>query len=121
MTPETLVQHADEAAEAIRLLNHGAYRSIPAPLAYDLLGRLARLGFGLAQLAEQISAGLSRSLTDYDVYDLNRDPAASVAIAAEALIAASNRAQRLGYHLDEAQAAIHLQGYNLRSGEVTDQ
>lgn len=59
-----------------------------------LLGSLNGLGYGLQQLLGQISAGLTLSLTEYDVYDRNRDPAESVAIANAALKAAAVLAGR---------------------------
>jgi hypothetical protein len=114
MTLDELTAQAHTAAEAIRALNHATIgrRPIPAPTAYDLLGDLCRLGHGLAQLANQLSNGLTQSLAAYDVHDHNRDPANSVALAGEALSAASRHASNLGDHLALAQAAINLQGYN---------
>jgi hypothetical protein len=51
-------------------------------------------------------------LTDYDVYDRNRDPAESVQMAAEALASAAQLAAKVGALLSAAQSAINLQGYN---------
>jgi protein involved in polysaccharide export with SLBB domain len=113
MSDEDLVQHADDAYEAIRALNHGTYRTMPAPLVYDLLGNLRGVGHGLEQLARQLSAGLRRSLAEYDVYDHNRDPQASVELAEHALRQAATAANRLGELLSAAQLAINAQGYNL--------
>ncbi|MGY4768954.1 hypothetical protein ACXC9Q_18740 [Kribbella sp. CWNU-51] len=113
MNDAKLIQHADDAYEAIRALNHGTYRTIPAPLAYDVLGNLQAMGFGLAQLAGQLARGLRVSLTEYDVYDRNRDPAASVAMAHEALMQAAERARGGAELLAAAQSAINAQGYNL--------
>ena len=113
-----LVNSADAAYEAIRTLNHGTYRTIPAPLAYSLLGNLAGAGHGLAQLLGQINTGLSKSLTEYDVYDRNRDPAESVDMTAEALDSAAELAAQLGELLSTAQGAINLQGYNLPTDQV---
>jgi hypothetical protein len=111
---QMLVQHADDAYEAIRALNHGTYRAIPAPLAYSVLGNLQGMGFGLAQLARQLASGLRASLTEYDVYDNNRDPQTSVAMAAEALRQAAEHATRTAELLAAAQLAINAQGYHLR-------
>jgi hypothetical protein len=109
---ETLVRHADTAFEAIRALNHGTYRTLPAPTIYALLGNLqSAAGSGLAQLLGQMADGLTRSLTEYDVYDNNRDPAESVALATEAMREAAHHAQALGRLLSEAQSAISMQGY----------
>jgi len=113
MNDEKLVQYADDAYEAIRALNHGTYRTIPAPLAYSVLGNLQGAGFGLAQLAGHLAGGLRESLTTYDVYDNNRDPKTSVAMAAEALRQAAEHARRTAELLAAAQLAINAQGYNL--------
>jgi hypothetical protein len=107
-----LVQHADDAYEAIRALNHRIGRPIPAPVAYGLLGSLNNLGYGLEHLLLQLSFGLTRSLTEYDVYDNNRDPAESVAVACKALWNAARHAHEIGVLLSTAQTAINQQGYN---------
>ena len=114
MSDGDLVQHADDAYEAIRALNHGTYRTLPAPLVYDLLGNLNTVGYGLAQLLGQISTGLTRSLAEYDVYDRNRDPTESVTLANDAMRTAAQLAHELGALLAAAQTAINSQGYNGR-------
>ena len=121
MSDEDLVQHADDAFEAIRALNHGTYRTLPAPLVYELLGNLNNVGYGLAQLLGQMSAGLTRSLAEYDVYDHNRDPGASVALAHDAMRTAAQHAHELGTLLAAAQTAINSQGYNGRRHDPQDQ
>jgi hypothetical protein len=110
-THDELVRHADAAYEAIRALNHRTWRAIPAPLVYGLLGNLNNLGYGLEQLLLQLSHGLARSLTEYDVYDHNRDPAESVRAANKALWTAARHAHELGVLLSTAQTAINQQGY----------
>lgn len=117
MSDEDLVRHADDAYEAIRALNHGTYRTLPAPVVYDLLGNLNNVGHGLAQLLGQISTGLTRSLAEYDVYDHNREPAESVALANDAMRTAAQHAHELGALLAAAQTAINSQGYNDRRHE----
>jgi hypothetical protein len=112
MSDEDLVQHTDDAYEAIRALNHGTHRTLPAPLVYDLLGNLNNVGYGLEQLLGQIGTGLTRSLTEYDVYDRNRDPAESVALANDAMCTAARLAHNIGALLAAAQTPINLQGYN---------
>jgi hypothetical protein len=109
---DDLAQRSLDASEAIRALNHRTRQAIPAPVAYHLLGALNNLGYGLNQLLGQISNGLSRSLTDYDVYDHNRDPAESVAIANQAIDRAARHAHKIGELLAAAQVAINLQGYH---------
>src|SRR6266508_4400835 len=96
---DELVHHADNAYEAIRALNHRTRGAMPAPLVYDLLGNLNNLGYGLNQLLGQISDGLIRSLTEYDVYDRNRHPAESVAIANKAMGRAARHAHEIGEQL----------------------
>ena len=118
---ERLVQHADDAYEAIRALNHGTYRTIPAPLAYSLLGNLRSLGVALSQLADQIGAGLRSSLTKHDVYDDNRDPAASVEMASEALKNAADHANDMAWRFGRAQEAIAWQGYHLPDEDYDDE
>jgi hypothetical protein len=114
MSDEDLVRHAEDAYGAMRALNHGTCRTLPAPLVYDLLGNLNNVGYGLEQLLGQISTGLTRSLAEYDVYDRNRDPGASVALANDAMRTAALLAHDIGALLAAAQAAINLQGYNGR-------
>lgn len=120
MNSKALVQHADDAYEAIRALNHATISGcvVPAPLAYDLLGNLNLVGYGLAQLLGQLAAGLDRSLSEYDVYDRNRDPADSVALANEAMQAAARHAHEIGALLSAAQVAINLQGYNIHHDDA---
>lgn len=121
MNHETAVQHAHDAYEALRALNHATLAAtIPAPDAYDLLGSLQQAGAALDQLARQIGAGLVRSLDTYDVYDNTRDPAASVAIATDALLLAGKHASRAGQALAAAQAAISQQGYHLPPDRADD-
>jgi hypothetical protein len=110
---DDLVQHSDSAYEAIRALNHHTVRALPAPVVYALLGNLNNLGYGLNQLLGQISGGLYRSLIEYDVYDHNRDPHDSVALANQAMREAARLATQIGDLLAEAQVAINAQGYNL--------
>lgn len=118
MSDEGLVRLADDAYEAIRALNHGTYRTLPAPLVYDLLGNLNNVGYGLEQLLGQISTGLTRSLTDYDVYDRNRDPSDSVTLANDAMRTAAQLAHEIGALLAAAQTAINSQGYNGRKHDA---
>src|SRR6266540_1447415 len=116
MNPEAMNERADAAYEALRALNHATLgQSIPAPVAYDLLGSLRQTAGALSQLARQLGHGLERSLVTYDVYDDNRDPAASVAMAVHALTVAADQSHHTGNALATAQAAINLQGYRLPS------
>ena len=116
-----VVQHADDAYEAIRAINHLTYQSIPAPLAYAILGNLKNVGHLLPQALTQIGSGLQRSLDEYDVYeDDGADPAESVALAVEYLTAAGERAAEVGRLLEAAQTAINRQGYHVDHPDHTD-
>jgi hypothetical protein len=107
-----MARAGDAAYEAIRTLNHATIsRTVPAPVAYDVLGSLQQVGFALDQLTRQLGAGLVRSLTTHDVYDDQGDPAASVAQAVDALLLAGQHARRVGECLSTAQAAISGQGH----------
>jgi hypothetical protein len=106
-----VVQHADTAHEAIRSINHLTRGTVPAPLAYSILGNLKNVGHLLPQALGQIGAGLERSLTEYDVYDRDREPAESVALAQDYLEQAATKAAEMGQLLEKAQSAINSQGY----------
>ncbi len=113
-TPDRLARLADEAAEAIRTMNHATITDIvlPAPDLYPVLGNLAPLGHRLQQLCGQLSDALARSADHYDLTeDDGADPAVSIAAARDLLTVAAAFAGHLGRHLDRAQAAISRQGY----------
>lgn len=109
---DDLTGTADAAYEAVRTLNHATIgRSIPAPVAYELLARLQQVGFALDPLARQLGVGLTRSLTTHEVYDANGNPETSVVLAVDALLLAGQHAQRVGQCLTTAQAVISGQGH----------
>jgi GH35 family endo-1,4-beta-xylanase len=109
-----MIQSGNDAYEAIRTLNHATITTtIPAPVAYALLGSLRQLEHAVAQLAGQLSTGLRRSLSEFDVYDDARDPAQSVAMAAVALEETANHANRTAECAAAAQLAITWQGFRL--------
>ena len=114
--------HAEAAYEAVRGLTHATVfigDGLPAPVVYRVLGFLQGAGGeGLAQALGQVSRGLERSLSTYQVYeDDGADPAGSVA-AAVAVSEAAVLARRVGRLLGGAQAAIARQGYRpVREGE----
>jgi hypothetical protein len=116
MNTEDMTKHTDAAYEALRAMNHATLgQSIPAPVVYELLGSLKQAAGALAQLARQLGHGLERSLITCDVYDNNRDPAVSVAMAVHALTVAADQSHHAGNALATAQSAINLQGYTLPS------
>jgi hypothetical protein len=53
-----------------------------------------------------------RPLTVFDIYDRDREPADSIAIATHALSAAADAFTQAAQHLSDAQAAIAHQGVN---------
>ncbi|MDQ4504424.1 hypothetical protein [Sinomonas sp. ASV322] len=120
MSEETpaVVQEADAIYESVRAICHDS-RTHPAPTVYRVLGNLkGASGHMLAQALRQLAAGLERSLNEYDVYeDDGRNPAESVATAAEHMRAAATLASQLGEHLAEAQNAIAGQGYRTAEEE----
>ena len=121
-TPE-VVQCADDAYEAIRSINHltistrsgppvrcGAFRRLPAPLVYQVLGNFK--GVGNMQALNQLAAGLGKSLDTHVVYeDDGRGPVQSIAPVTDHLTRAAELAEQLGTELANAQSAISRQGY----------
>jgi hypothetical protein len=107
-----VVQHAADAYEAVRSINHLTYTTYPAPVVYRTLGNLKNVGHLLPQALQQLGAGLTRSLSEYDVYeDDGSDPAESVALARAYLEEAAALAGQVGELLEKAQGAINRQGY----------
>lgn len=104
---------ADLAHEAIRAMNHltNSPHAIPAPVAYRVLGNLSGIAHMLPQLCEQLTRGLAKSLSEFDVYDTKRDATESVSDAVSNLEQAAANARTLADRLDAAQVAINSQGY----------
>jgi len=116
MSGETLVELADQAYEAIRAINHATItcpRGLPAPVVYGMLGSLKLgVGYSLNQALNQLGDNLARSLDHFDAYeDDGGEPAASVAIARDHMLAAAVLAAQIGAELSAAQNAIARQGY----------
>lgn len=110
-TPK-VVAVADEIYENLRALAHLTANVNPAPVVYSVLGNIKAIGHMLPQSLAQMSAGLGRSLNDFDVYeDDGSDPVASVAEAVDHLTRAAALAAELGAELSKAQTAINKQGY----------
>ncbi|HRW02462.1 hypothetical protein [Mycobacterium kubicae] len=113
----TLRDLIETAYEAVRSFNHRTLNAdIIPPEAYSILGEARVLTGSLPQALGQLAAGLQRALRTYDVYDHNRDPAASVAMAADELAAAGALFQQAYAHLEAAQTAINYQGVNDDNG-----
>jgi hypothetical protein len=106
------------AADSLRTFTHQTrIAQLPdgcmtAPDAYSILGSAAELASSLPQALTQLSEALSRSLSVFDVYDRDREPADSIAIATHALSAAADAFTQAAQHLSDAQAVIAHQGVN---------
>ena len=118
MTPTHLTAPAlaEQAAEAVRALNHRTIGdALPVDQAYAVLGELTALAHRIDQLASQLSRGLHHRLSspgyrlDHDGQTRWSDPAAAVAIAVDALDQAATVASQLGALIGTAhQIAAHL-------------
>lgn len=107
----TVVQHADDAYEALRAIAHTA-SDYPAPLAYSMLGNLKYVGYNMNTVCTIVARGLETSLKTYEVYDAEgQDPAENVAKANRHLKRAAELAEQLAQELEAAQSAITDQGY----------
>jgi hypothetical protein len=105
---------ADQAAQAVRAINHATITGppLPAPCVYDVLGALKLLGYGLEQATCQLASRLAASVGAFDLYECDgSDPADHVAAAAAALTRAAETTGVLGELLDTAQTAIAGQGF----------
>jgi hypothetical protein len=83
-----------------------------APDVYRMLGSAAELAYALPQALTQMSEALRRSLTVFDIYDRDRQPADSIALATRSMMAAADAFAVAAQSLSEAQAAIAHQGVN---------
>lgn len=112
-TAESLVDHAEAAAEAIRQINHLTISMTqPAPVVYRVLGNLQAVGQRLPQTCNQLASNLGRSLNEFEVYeDDGADPVQRVAEAVDHLTRAANLAEQLGRELSGAQNVLSQQGY----------
>lgn len=110
---DALTRLADEAAEAVREINHVTITgpALPAPAIYEVLGCLKLVGYGLGQANRQLAARLSDSATMFELYECDgRDPGDSISAAMTALQRAAEHAQAVGVLLDTAQSSIAGQG-----------
>lgn len=109
-----LTELADQAAQAVRRINHVTITgpALPAPAVYDALGALKGVGYGLDQATGQLADRLKASDGAFDLYESDGgDPSVSIAAATAALTEAAAHARDLGRLLDTAQTAIAGQGY----------
>ena len=108
-----IVQLADDATDVVRELAHLTLRgAVPAPVLYDVLGRLAQVGPALDQTLRQLGDALLDSLSAFEVVqDDGGDPLLAAARCCYRLSDAAGHAALLGAALQDAQAEISHQGY----------
>lgn len=112
--PQTSAALADNAAEAIRALNHATFPGaggLASPVdAYDVLASLALMAARLPQLLTQLDRYLTGQVEDgrvvIDGGQFVGDPPAAAAAASCWLDRAGTAAARLAHVLDAAQQAI---------------
>lgn len=114
--PKTPAQLADDAAEAIRALNHATQSSRPGwefPAdAYSVVGELGTLVMRLPQLLQQVEAHIQRlSDADHIRSDRGGDGAEEVTAARDALGRASTDAVSMQAALDTAHSALSPLAY----------
>jgi len=105
---------ADQAAQAVRAINHATISgpALPAPCVYDVLRALKLVGYRLDQATAQLADRLAASAAEFDLYECDSgDPVDGIAAATAALTEAAGHARALGVLLDAAQSAIAGQGY----------
>lgn len=122
----TPAQLGEQAAQAVRALNHLTRPSVgaltdPAELC-ELIAELACVAGRLPQLLGQLSGWLHSEeragRLRVDACSLQPDPAAAVAAAIDCLIRASDCAQHTGRALNAAQQTLtHLAGTEAASDE----
>lgn len=110
----TAAETAEQAAEAIRTLNHSTHPSDGAPGlkypsdVYAMLGELASMAHRLPQLLDQSSGWLEHHVREIEVHGgmFDGDPVAAVATAQAVLADAVTAAQALARHLDDAHNVL---------------
>jgi hypothetical protein len=122
---ETLAKHAITACEAVRAINHATITRppLPAPIVYELLGALSRLGYALDQALVQIGTSLAASLEApglFEVYEADgSDPATSVANARASLGIALVAADDMATAVENAQGHLAWQGFRPATRSTT--
>lgn len=111
---DPVVVAADGAFEATHTMCHVTIgQTVSGPVVHAVLGNLAGAeGYLFAQLLQQLSDGLRRSLVDPQVdvsQDDGSDPAVAVGRAREVLEEAAGLAGRLGTLLNQAREALGSQ------------
>ncbi|WP_055526605.1 hypothetical protein [Streptomyces graminilatus] len=116
MTAKTPAQLADDAAEAIRALNHATMSTRPGwefPAdAYSVVGNLRELAQRLPQLYGQIGVFIQRLAADDHIRsDKGGDGADEVTAAYDALMRAQDDAVTMEAALDGAHSALSPLAY----------
>lgn len=116
-------QATGDAYDAMRAACHAVQgQSISAPVAYEVLGGLQGAGgYVLAQVLQQLSQGLQRSLTDPGLIigeDDGSNPAPAVNRARHLLDQGAALAVDLADVLSEAQAALSTQSVQITATHV---
>ncbi|AEF43132.1 hypothetical protein [Hoyosella subflava] len=109
----TMNEDAENAAEAIRTINHtlSSRFAVPAPEVYGVLSELKLVAYRFPQALTSLAEGLAISLDEYDVYDNAGEPASSVAACNASLQRAAMLLAQAGEELEKAQSALSSQGY----------
>lgn len=109
-----IVRLAEDATDSLRELAHLTVRgAVPAPVLYQVLGRLQQLGPALDQTLRQLADALLDSLDAYQVVqDDGSDPLLATARCCYRLTDAAGHAAHLGAALQDAQTAIAHQGHH---------
>lgn len=108
---------ADQAAEAVRAVNHstrapGAGWQYPSD-AYSLIGTLAHLARMLPQaITQSLQPVTDAHQADRLTVDGGKDPARAASSAVQTTRVAIGRAQRLAEALDQVHAALSPLGYD---------
>lgn len=109
-----VLRHADAAEDSIETMTKVAPEVMTAPIAFDVIGKLEAMSHLLPRVFEQISAGLTRALVEFETYENDGgDPEISTETARAFLARAGELALLLGDALDEAQTAISEQGHRV--------
>ena len=113
--PTTVAETAEQAAQAVRRLNHATHPgSGGAPLVkypsdlYAIFGSLASMAHMLPQLLDQSGGWLEHHVHEIEVHGgmFDGDPVAAVATAQAVLADAKAAAQVLARHLDDVQNVL---------------
>ncbi|MFE9380363.1 hypothetical protein [Streptomyces sp. NPDC006855] len=123
--PQSPVALADQAAEAVRAVNHttrapGADWQYPSD-AYSLIGTLAHLSRMLPQAITQALVPVTDAhQADRLTVDGGKDPDQAASSAVQTARVAIGRAQRLAEALDQVHSALSPLGYDTSADEFDD-